>query len=207
MDCREAKQLNHVFLDKDIDQLSNQRLQQHLLNCEECRTHLQQLQKVIAYVESASHIQAPSDFTARVMAQLPPVAKRKSFGNWMRRHPFVTAAAVFFVLMTGSLFTSWFDRDNTLQITSANMDKLKIDKARNVVVVPAGTTLTGDLIVRNGSVEVEGEVKGNVVAIDGRVFLASTAQVAGDTESIEMIFDWVWYEMKNIGNDLLPLTH
>ncbi|MGE5704248.1 MAG: anti-sigma factor, partial [Clostridia bacterium] len=73
-------------------------------------------------------------------------------------------------------------------------------------VVPVGTTVDGDLIVRNGSVEVQGKVRGNVVAIDGKVFLASTAQVAGSTESVEAIFDWVWYQLKNIGNNLLPAS-
>ncbi|WP_232700213.1 zf-HC2 domain-containing protein [Brevibacillus daliensis] len=203
IDCKEARVLTHVFLDKDIDQLSNQRLQQHLVVCEACRNHLVELQTVVAFVESASHVHAPSDFTARVMAQLPAVPKRKTFGNFLRKHPFLTAAAVFFFLMTGNLFTSWFD-DNTLQVTSTNMDQLKIDRDRNMVVVPAGTTLTGDLIVKNGSVEVEGEVNGNVVAIDGSVFLASTAQVAGNIESVEEILDWVWYEFKNMGNYLLP---
>jgi cytoskeletal protein CcmA (bactofilin family) len=107
--------------------------------------------------------------------------------------------------MTGSLCANWFDRDNILQVSSANMDKLKIDRERNVVVVPAGTSIDGDLVVRNGNVEVQGQVKGNVVAIEGKVFVASTAQVAGNTESIEAIVDWIWYEVKNIGNDLLPV--
>ncbi|WP_198430805.1 polymer-forming cytoskeletal protein, partial [Rhodococcus rhodochrous] len=96
---------------------------------------------------------------------------------------------------------NWYERDNTLQIASSNMDKLKIDRTRNVVVVPAGTTIDGDLVVRNGNVEVQGEVRGNVVAIEGKVVLASTAHVAGSAESIEAIFEWIWYEVKNIGND------
>jgi len=103
------------------------------------------------------------------------------------------------------MFASWFEADNTLQISSSNLDKLKIDYERNVVVVPAGTTIDGDLVVRNGNVEVQGQVKGNVVAIEGKVVLASTAKVAGNTESIEAIFEWIWYEMKNLGNDLLPI--
>ncbi|WP_231558658.1 hypothetical protein [Brevibacillus thermoruber] len=60
------------------------------------------------------------------------------------------------------MFASWFEQDDTLQISSSSMDKLKIDRERNVVVVPAGTTIDGDLVVRNGNVEVLGKVKGNV---------------------------------------------
>jgi anti-sigma factor RsiW len=206
MDCRLANLLIHEFLDGDLDELSNQQLQEHLRTCQACRQHLHELQRAIAFVQSASHVHVSADFTARVLAQLPSPTKANRLSNWLRHHPFLAAAAVFLFLMTGSMTASWFEQDDTLQVSSASLDKLKIDKARNVVVVPSGVTIDGDLVVRNGSVEVQGEVNGNVVAIEGKVFLASTAQVAGSTESIEAIFDWIWYELKNLGNDLLPLA-
>jgi len=204
MECRDMICLIHEYLDGDTDELANQHLQTHMKTCVSCRQHMHELQRAIAFVQSASHIHVSSDFTARVLAQLPAPTKKNLFSSWLRNHPFLTAAAVFFFLMTGSLCANWFDRDNILQVSSSNMDKLKIDRERNVVVVPAGISIDGDLVVRNGNVEVQGEVHGNVVAIEGKVFVASTAQVIGNTESIEAIFDWIWYEVKNIGNDLLP---
>jgi len=205
MECREMVALIHEWLDGDTDEQDNQALQNHLKTCAVCRQHLQELQRVVAFVQSASHVHVSSDFTARVLAQLPSPKKRKLFMIWLRNHPFFTAAAVFLFLMAGSVSASWFDRNDTLQVSSAELDKLVIDRERKVVVVPAGTRIEGDLIVRNGSVEVNGEVNGNVVAIEGKVFVASTAQVVGSTESIEAILDWMWYETKNIGNDLLPI--
>ncbi|HZG16009.1 MAG TPA: zf-HC2 domain-containing protein [Candidatus Bathyarchaeia archaeon] len=206
MECRQANVLIHEFLDGDLDELSNQHLQTHLHGCEACRRKLHEFQTAIVYVQSTSHVHVSADFTARVLAQLPSPTKASQFSNWLRHHPFLAAAAVFLVLMTGSLTASWFETDDTLQVSSSNLDKLKIDKERNVVIVPSGVTIQGDLVVRNGSVEVQGQVQGNVVAIEGKVFKASTAQIAGEAESIEAIFDWIWYEMKNIGNDLLPVT-
>lgn len=204
MECREMIVLIHESLDGEADELANQHLQAHMITCVSCRQHMYELQRAIAFVQSASHVHVSPDFTACVLAQLPAQTKTRLFSGWLRNHPFLTAAAVFLFLMTGSLCANWFERDNTLQISSSNMDKLKIDRDRNVVVVPAGTSIDGDLVVRNGNVEVQGEVKGNVVAIEGKVVVASTAQVVGNTESIEAIFDWIWYEVKNIGNDLLP---
>ncbi|WP_400164614.1 zf-HC2 domain-containing protein [Brevibacillus sp. TJ4] len=205
MECREMVVLIHEWLDGETDELSNQRLQNHLKTCETCRQHLHELQRVVAFVQSASHIHVSSDFTARVLAKLPAPSKKTLFSSWLRNHPFLTAAAVFLVLMAGSVSANWYDRNDTLQVSSSELDKLKIDRERNVVVVPAGTQIDGDLVVRNGNVEVQGEVLGNVVAIEGKVFVASTAQVVGSTESIEAIVDWIWYEVKNIGNDLLPV--
>ncbi|MGO0058791.1 zf-HC2 domain-containing protein [Brevibacillus fluminis] len=204
MDCRDSIVMIHECLDGDMDEYANLQLQTHLKECPRCHTHMHELQKAIVFVQSASHIQVSADFTARVLAQLPAPRKGHRLSNWLRQHPFLTAAAVFLVMMMGSVTATWFEPDDTLQVSANNIDKLKIDHERNIVVVPAGTTVDGDLIVRNGSVEVQGEVRGDVVAIEGKVFLASTAQVAGDTESVEAIFDWVWYQLKNIGNDLLP---
>ncbi|EST51588.1 transmembrane transcriptional regulator (anti-sigma factor) [Brevibacillus panacihumi W25] len=205
MECREMVVLIHECLDGETDELANQSLLNHMKTCSSCRQHMHELQRVIAFVQSASHIHVSPDFTARVLAKLPAPTKKNLFSSWLRNHPFLTAAAVFFVLMAGSLSANWFDRNDILQVSSANMDKLKIDRERNVVVVPEGTSIDGDLVVRNGDVEVQGEVRGNVVAIEGKVFVASTAQVVGNTESIEAIVDWIWYEVKNIGNDLLPI--
>ncbi|MGC5325171.1 zf-HC2 domain-containing protein [Brevibacillus sp. SYSU BS000544] len=206
MKCTEQLRNVHAYLDGDIDELTNQTLQAHLASCGECRRYLMEMQKVIALVQSASHVHAPLDFTEKVMAQLPAPSTGIRFSSWLRNHPFLTAAAVFLLLMAGSVVTSWVDRDNTLQVSSDSLDKLTIDHQRNMVVVPSGTVVDGDLIVENGNIEVFGEVKGDVVAIDGKVVTASTAQIAGDTESIEAIVDWIWYELKNIGNDLLPLS-
>ncbi|GED61435.1 zf-HC2 domain-containing protein [Brevibacillus formosus] len=205
MECRDMICLIHEYLDGDTDELANLQLQTHIESCVSCRQHMHELQRAIAFVQSASHIHVSSDFTARVLAQLPAPTKANLLSGWLRNHPFLTAAAVFLFLMTGSVLNSWFDQDDTLQVSSANLDKLKIDRERNVVVVPAGTNINGDLVVRNGNIDVQGHVTGNVVAIEGKVFVASTAQVAGNTESIEAIVDWIWYEVKNIGNDLLPI--
>jgi anti-sigma factor RsiW len=206
MDCREQIALIHLFLDGEIDEAEHRLLQDHLSQCGNCRQVLYEHQKSIALVQSLSHVHAPEGFTERVMAYIPASSRNTRFSNWLRNHPFLTAAAVFFVLMTSSLMASWFDRDETLHVSSPNMDKLLIDQKRNTVIVPEGITVHGDLIVRNGNVQVNGEVRGNVVAIEGTVFKASTAQIAGNAESIEQIVDYIWYQLKNLGNDLLPTS-
>ncbi|WP_126424832.1 zf-HC2 domain-containing protein [Brevibacillus marinus] len=207
MECRDFRLLIHEFLDGDIDELANNLLQEHLQACGDCRRHRHELQKVIALVQSTSHVQAPADFTQRVLAQLPAPTKGNLLSIWLKQHPFIAAAAVFFILMSGSLAASWFESNSTLQVTSNDLGQLLVDEQRNMVVVPEGVVVTGDLIVRNGNVEVLGAVEGNVVAIEGKVFTASTAQIAGEVESIEEIFEWIWYQLKKIGNDLLPFAH
>lgn len=200
------KQLIHQYLDEDIDEQSYHNLQEHLRTCQDCRQHMLELQKTIAYVQSLSHVRTPDDFTERVMARLPAPTQSWRLSKWLRQHPFLVAAAIFLFLMAGSVISAWFDSDQTLQVSSNNFDQLYIDHERKMVVVPEGVKVEGDLIVRNANVEVKGEVAGKVVAIEGKVITASTAVIAGEVESIEAIFQWIWYELKNIGNNLLPLS-
>ena len=65
----------------------------------------------------SSHIEAPADFTKNVMASLP---KKKTTSKWkfqLRKHPLMTAAAVFFLLMTASVFSMWFDKQEGISVS------------------------------------------------------------------------------------------
>lgn len=55
--------------------------------------------------------------------------------------------------------------------------------------VPAGETVTGDVVAVFGSVEVEGKVDGDVVAVLGSVHLSPGASVGGDAVSIGGVLD------------------
>ena len=84
-----------------------------------------------------------------------------------------------------------------------NLDSIIIDAKTHSVRVPEGQVVEGDLIVRGGKVNVEGKVTGNVVAVDGEVVLASTADIYGKKEEVDRIFDRVWFETKRLFNKLL----
>ena len=64
------------------------------------------------------------------------------------------------------------------------------------VLVPAGETVKGDIVVKNGKLRIEGEVDGNVTVINGSKYMASTAVVTGNSEEIDKAFDWLWYKIK-----------
>jgi anti-sigma factor RsiW len=189
----------HDYLDGDLSVEKEELLKGHLQSCEDCQNHFHDLKKALALVQSTSHIQAPVDFTEKVMGRLPKEKKKVGVNRWFRHHPMLTAAALFMILMTGTFFTSWNDGQD-FSFTKNN-DLVVQD---HTVIVPEGKVIQGDLTVRNGDVKIEGTVEGDVTVINGDVtvingeeYLASAGSVTGDIKEIDKAFEWLWYKIKS----------
>jgi anti-sigma factor RsiW len=179
------------YLDGDISPSDERQLREHLESCMDCRKLYQELSKTIAFVQSASHMQAPSDFVQKTMGRLPKEKQRAGVQRWFRRHPMLAAAALFCVLMSAALFTNFNDDQ---QFSFTKQPNLVVEG--QTVVVPAGQTVVGDLTVRNGDLRVEGELQGDVTIVNGQ-YMASSGVITGEIEEIDKAFEWLWHGIKN----------
>lgn len=220
MDCRQARIWMHEYLDGELSEEALRELREHAKDCEDCRKHYQQLSRTAAIVRSLPSVPAPSGLKDRIMAGLPPepaaaptkpaapgapaadllettdrrpvrrgAAKR---ANWFRRHPGLSVA-VLFALVMGASYLAMQGQGDELIVRGSHLESLVIEDHR--VVVPADSTV-GDLTVKNGEVWVDGKVDGNLVVIDGSYKLASTAQIAGDISQIDQTLDRIWFTLK-----------
>ncbi|MEW9503311.1 zf-HC2 domain-containing protein [Jeotgalibacillus marinus] len=187
----------HEYLDEELSHEDEKELKSHLHECEACRTHFHELKRTIALVQSTSHINAPQDFTEKVMNRLPKEKKEVGMRRLLQRHPLLAAAAVFMVLMGGSVFTSWNDGN---EFAFTKIENVVVDG--QTVVVPEGEVVEGDLVVRNGDLRVEGEIKGDVTMINGDRYMAGGGTITGDIEEIDQGFEWLWYNIKSVFKDL-----
>jgi anti-sigma factor RsiW len=186
----------HDYLDEEISPENELKLREHLANCQECQSHFQEIKKALALVQSTSHIHAPVNFTANVMARLPKEKKQVGFQRWFRRHPMLTAAALFLILMSASFLSGWGEEQ---EFSVSKNPNLVVEN--NTVIVPKGKTVHGDIVVKNGDLKIEGQVEGNVTVINGEQYLASAGRVTGEIEEINQLFDWIWYQMKKTAKD------
>ena len=72
----------------------------------------------------------------------------------------------------------YFDEDVTLdpgEVTAGSLGLVNGD-----LVVPAGSTVRGDVFVTNGDADIAGRVEGNVAVVSGDLTLASGSEVRGD---------------------------
>ena len=190
MDCKQAVSWIHEYLDGQLNPSDQAILDQHLRQCERCREHFKELEIVEERVQMLRMKAAP-DLSDRIMASLPAQQKSRTVLNWLKRHPALTAAAIFFIVMFSSFATMW-DTNEQLVISTSEFEKIKVEGNR--VIVPAGETINGDLIVENGEIIVEGQLKGNLVVIDGS-YTASSANIGGRVTIINRMFDWIWYKI------------
>jgi anti-sigma factor RsiW len=195
-------ELMHDFLDEELNQENERLLREHLKDCGDCESLFYELKKTIAFVKSTSNLQAPPNFTANVMARLPKEKKKVGVQRWLKNHPFLAAASLFVILMLGSLLSNW----NQDREFSVSKQKNLIVK-NNTVIVPKGEVVKGDVIVRNGSIKIEGEVKGNVTVINGDKYLASAGRVTGHIEEVNKVFDWIWYQIKMTAHEVIDIFH
>jgi len=103
-------------------------------------------------------------------------------------------ATFFLLVMSWSLATLW-EKDATLAVRGADLEDVVIEG--DLVLIPEGAVVDGDLIVENGRLQVEGEIRGNVTVIDGSLNLASTARIAGQVTSINEAIDYFWFRIKS----------
>ena len=195
----------HEHLDGDISREHELELQEHLTSCAACQQHMHELSKVAVFVQSTSHITAPSGFAEGVIARMPKETSQVGMKRWFHSHPLLTAAAMFMILMSASLFTSYNDDQ---QFPSGG--RLRPRQHSLVDPLAAGETVKGDIVVKNGDLQIDGEVDGDVTVINGTIingeqYMASTANVTGEIEEINQVFDWLWYKMKAGAKDITSL--
>ncbi|MFA9556530.1 anti-sigma factor [Evansella sp. AB-rgal1] len=191
----------HKYLDEDVTLLEKKQLESHIIKCEKCEKQLRDLKKTIAIIQSASHMEAPNNFTANVMSQLPKQSYKNKWKTWMRRHPFVLTAAVFFLMFVISVHSVWTEGNKEIIVKGDG--HFIVDEQRRVVVIPEGQTISGDLVVKNGNVEVNGEVLGNITVIKGEQYLASAGHVAGEIQEINQVLEWLWFQTKSFFSDVI----
>lgn len=201
MKCdEEIVELMHEYLDDEIEPQNEMILRDHLKSCKECETLFNEFKKTIAVVKGTSRMQAPPNFTAKVMASLPKERKKVGMQRWLRNHPLIAAASLFLVLMTGSVFSTW---NQEREFSVSKHENLVIQN--DTVIVPEGEVVKGDVVVRNGVLKIEGEVQGDVTIINGEKYLASAGHVTGQIEEVNEVFDWIWYHMKRIAFEVVDI--
>jgi anti-sigma factor RsiW len=192
MKCSVAVASMHDYLDGGLSRESSMSLKHHLSECSACRTRFNELERTEALMLAFPVEQAPSGLEDRIMQSLPKSRRPAAWTGWVRRHPAVSAAALFLVVMLSSFVAMW-NQDRQLSIAGPDLDNVVIEG--NTVTVPAGQQVSGDLTVANGTAKVLGDVKGDLTVIDGSVILASTAHIAGNVKKIDRAVDWVWYKV------------
>jgi cytoskeletal protein CcmA (bactofilin family) len=97
---------------------------------------------------------------------------------------------MFAIVMFSSFFSLW--NEDTDLVLRGDLENLVIEG--NQVYVPPQQVVHGNLVVENGSIQVDGTIEGNLIVIDGTYALASTARISGDIKIVDEALQWLWYK-------------
>lgn len=206
MECKTKHiKLMHKYLDGDLKKDEEFELRAHLETCDTCQKHFHELSRTITLIQSTEQMEVPANFSKHVMANLPTEKGHLKFVRWFKKHPGITAAAMFFLFMFGGIFSMW-DKDSELVVSK--QDNLIIQG--DTVIVPEGVTVVGDLFVKNGNLQIDGQIDGDVTLINGKLIvntdaldgedelLLASASVNGEFKHIDEMIEWVWYKFKKL---------
>lgn len=193
--------LMHKQLDEEITADEYQKLHKHVKECLDCKEHFYELIEIETLLKNTPKEMPSDDFVNQVMLQLPKEKRRMNIQRWFSSHPFLVACAIFFVFMFGGAYQAWTKESGEFQVSGAavkEMDEVIVNHEKQEVVIVEGAVVTKDLVVQNGNLRVEGELKGNAVIINGNQQLASAGEITGEIEEIDELFEWMWYKIKSI---------
>mgnify|MGYP001266222891 CR=1 FL=1 len=201
MECKLAVSMMHDYLDDDLPGQQQRELKEHLLSCTDCRVKFKELEQTDMLMFSLMHHNpvASEDLVDRIMNAIPKSKKERGFVTWIKRHPALTAASLFLVVMLMSTVTLG-NSDRQLVVRGSDLDQVVIKG--DTVIVPSGKVISGNLTVENGKTQVFGEVNGNVTVIDGSLYQASTAHISGQVKSIDQAVSWIWYKVTNMFSEV-----
>ncbi|MFD1179151.1 zf-HC2 domain-containing protein [Paenibacillus puldeungensis] len=197
MECKQATSLMHEYLDGELSGDQTVLLKQHLEGCPECQMEFKQLEQTEMMLFATikhTNLSAPDELVNRIISQIPNKPKQQAWIKWIRRHPALTAAAMFLLVMLFSSVSMW-DRNDQLVVKGTDLDQVIING--DTVTVPSNSKIAGNLTVENGKAEIYGEVQGNLTVIDGSYYQASTAHISGEVKQIDQALDWIWYRIIN----------
>ncbi|MGG6313076.1 zf-HC2 domain-containing protein [Paenibacillus macerans] len=198
MECKQASSLMHDYLDGELSRDHAEQLKQHLMICPDCQKEFRELEQtemmLFATIKQHTNLSAPDELVNRIISQIPNQPKQQAWILWIKRHPALTAAAMFLLVMLFSAVSFW-DTDDQLVVKGADLDQVIIQG--DTVTVPSNSKIAGNLTIENGKAEIYGEVEGNLTVIDGTYYQASTAHISGEVKQIDQALDWIWYRITN----------
>jgi anti-sigma factor (TIGR02949 family) len=198
MECKHASSMMHDYLDGELSRDHVEQLKLHLDQCPDCLKEFRELERtelmLFATIKQHTNISAPDELVNRIISQIPSQPKQQAWIQWIKRHPALTAAAMFLLVMLFSAVSLW-DSDDQLIVKGADLDQVIIQG--DTVTVPRDSKIVGNLTIENGKAEIYGEVQGNLTVIDGSYYQASTAHISGEVKQIDQALDWIWYRIIN----------
>lgn len=103
MDCELVRSLMSSYIDRDINEIDKNELEEHLKTCKECATEYRLLLSTVQYCNNMEEIELPENFHQDIMVKLQELGSDKTKKRFFNRNwsKIAGIAAVFIVVIIG----------------------------------------------------------------------------------------------------------
>ncbi|QNU67653.1 zf-HC2 domain-containing protein [Ruminiclostridium herbifermentans] len=129
MKCVDSQNFIMKFFDKELNDIEEAQLKQHLKNCKNCSEEFNSLKEIFDIVEQDSGIEPPEDFEFQVMSRITKEEKiyKKTMDNnlFVYNILLVTVSLIFVIFFAGALWEVLKTPINLIQIMNRFVDSSK----------------------------------------------------------------------------------
>ena len=126
MKCVDSQNFIMKFFDKELNDIEEAQLKQHLKNCKHCYEEFNGLKEIFDIVEQDSGIEPPEDFEVQVMSRIANEAKiyKKPIDNNLFEYNIllVSVSLIFVTIFAGTLWEIFKTPINLIQIMNSIVD-------------------------------------------------------------------------------------
>lgn len=126
MKCVDSHNFIMKFFDKELNDIEEAQLKQHLKNCKNCSEEFNSLKEIFDIVEQDSGIEPPEDFELQVMSRIANEAKiyKKPIDNNLFAYNIllISVSLVFVIIFAGTLWEIFKTPINLIQIMNRFVD-------------------------------------------------------------------------------------
>lgn len=194
MDCSKYRALIEVQLESGLPEVQSLELERHLHVCLCCRRYRADLLCLEEALKGCPQVVAPLGFTEAVLEKLPKNSK-KAIPYYAYLSPRIRAvgATAALVLLLGSPLYVLVESQRPI-VESSDL-KAEFTIVGSTVIVPEGATISGDIRVYHGHLQIAGTVEGSVHLVSSGYTLQTSGKVEGSVD----IVNWSWLERLKFG--------
>lgn len=129
MKCVDSKNYIMKFFDRELNDIEEAHLKQHLKTCKDCSEEFNSLKEIFDIVEQESEIEPPEDFEIQVMSRIAKETKMYKNNNENTSSVYsillVSVSLIFVIIFSGVLWDTFKSPINLIQISQMIIDNLK----------------------------------------------------------------------------------
>lgn len=130
--------------------------------------------------------------TYQVIKSLPKLSWANMIKHWLLKYGIVVCGLLALGIFIGSTIVYAYENLSSNERMQVEGTDLKgIQMGSNTITIGQENTVHGDILLRHGTLQLDGIVNGNITIFDGEIKIGKKGYVSGEVHVIDGLLDWL----------------